>query len=39
LKQLFIWRLKIENPEEIELTVDLMREEWWRPVPRRFIRR
>jgi hypothetical protein len=24
LKQLFIWRLKIERPEEIELTVDLM---------------
>jgi len=24
LKQLFIWRLKIEKPEQIELTVDLM---------------
>ncbi len=24
LKQLFIWRLKIQRPEEIELTVDLM---------------
>jgi hypothetical protein len=24
LKRLFIWRLKIEKPEEIELTVDLM---------------
>src|SRR4030066_1150479 len=24
LKQLFIWRLKIESPEQIELTVDLM---------------
>ena len=24
LKRLFIWRLKIERPEEIELTIDLM---------------
>jgi hypothetical protein len=24
LKQLFVWRLKIEKPEQIELTVDLM---------------